>query len=175
VAQQKSRSRKRQRRQTTPRAIASTRRDQRAERRTEAARELRRGNRQLGREGARPQSPFGGLPVSELAILIGFIGLVIGFIEGGGPVVIVSVIVCGLGVLEVTAREHFSGYRSHTILLAAIPALAVETGIAVLFGVPSQRLLLLIPVVPLYALLFWLLRRRFMTARQARVARPPAP
>ena len=36
----------------------------------------------------------------------------------------VGVVVCTLGVLEVTAREHFSGYRSHATLLAAIPAVA---------------------------------------------------
>jgi hypothetical protein len=29
--------------------------------------------------------------------------------------------------------------------------------------------------VPVYAFLFWQLRKRFMVARQARLARPPAP
>ena len=99
----------------------------------------------------------------------------IGFIQGGGPVVIVSVIVCGLGVLEITGREHFSGYRSHTILLAAIPAIAVETAIGLIFGVPQQRALLLVFVAPVFAVLFWFLRRKFVSARQARVARPPTP
>ena len=113
--------------------------------------------------------------MSELAILIGLVGLAVGFIQGGGPVVIVSVIVVGFGVLEVTGREHFAGYRSHTILLSAVPALMVETVVVSIFGVPKQRALLLVPVVPLYAVVFWLLRRKFMTARQARVARPPAP
>jgi Flp pilus assembly protein TadB len=177
VAPQKSKrsSRKRRNRTSVPRAAVSTKRDERAERRADAARELRRGRRQLGREGSRPESPFGGLPVSEIAILIGIVGAVIGFIQGGGPVVIVAIIVCALGVLEICGREHFSGYRSHTILLAAIPSLGAETAIVAIFGAPGHRLLLLVVVVPLYALLFWLLRRRFLTARQARVARPPTP
>ena len=34
-------------------------------------------------------------------------------------------------------------------------------------------ILLLAVVVPVFAFLFWVLRRKFMTARQARVARPP--
>ena len=34
----------------------------------------------------------------------------------------VGALVCGLGVTEVTAREHFSGFRSHSALLAAFPA-----------------------------------------------------
>ncbi len=78
-------------------------------------------------------------------------------------------------MVEVTAREHFSGYRSHAVLLAAIPAIAVEVMIVVLFGEPRQRALLLVAVVPVFGVLFWLLRRRFAVARQARVARPPAP
>ena len=44
----------------------------------------------LGREGERPEGPFGGLPISELAILVGLIASVIGFIQGGGPALIVG-------------------------------------------------------------------------------------
>ena len=39
------------------------------------------------------------------------------------------------------------------------------------FGEPKQRALLLVVVVPVFAVLFWLLRRKFLAARQARVAR----
>jgi hypothetical protein len=137
----------------------------------EAERRRQRGQRQLGREGRRPESPFGGLPVSEVAILLGIIGAVFGFINGGGPALVVGLVVCALGVCEITAREHFSGFRSHTALLAAIPAVALEATLVVIFGEPKQRALLLLVVVPVFALLFWLLRRRFLTARQARVAR----
>jgi hypothetical protein len=157
--------------------VPSSRRDERAQRRTQAARELRRGNRSLGTEGERPEGPFGSLPVSELAILIGFVALIIGFINGGGPVVIVGIAVCGLGVLEFTVREHFAGYRSHATLLAAVPAVALEGIVVALTGVPAQRALLVVFLIPVFAVFFWLLRKRFATARQARVARlarPPA-
>ena len=140
-----------------------------------ADRDRRRGQRRLGREGERPPSPFGGLPISELAILAGFIAAVVGVVQGGEAAVIVGVVVCALGVIEVTVREHFAGYRSHTTLLSAMPAVGVEVGLVTAFGEPRQRALLLLAVVPVYALGFWLLRRRFQTARQARVARPPAP
>ena len=177
MASQKARrsSRKRRRPGAAPRAVPSTRRDQRAERRIAAARELRRGQRQLGKEGERPESPFGGLPISELAILVGFIAIVVGITQGGGPALLVGVIVCALGVMEVTAREHFSGYRSHTALLAGIPAVAVEAAVVAVFGEPKQRALLLAVAVPVFVILFWLLRRKFLAARQARVARPPVP
>ncbi len=134
-------------------------------------RERRRGRRQLGREGERPEGPFGGLPVSEVAILLGIIGAVFGFLNGGGPALVVGLVVCALGVCEITAREHFAGYRSHTALLAGIPAVMIEVGVVAIFGEPKQRGFLLVVVVPVFAILFWLLRRQFMIARQARVAR----
>ncbi|MGZ4175675.1 MAG: hypothetical protein ACXVRP_13225 [Solirubrobacteraceae bacterium] len=171
MAQRKStRSRKRRSRAAAPRAVASTRRELRAERQVQAQREVQRGQRVLGREGERPPSPFGGLPISELAILVGLIASVIGFIQGGGPALVVGLIVTALGVIEVTAREHFSGYRSHAALLAAIPSVALEAGVVLAFK-PSQRALLVLAVVPVFAGLFWWLRRRFLIARQARVAR----
>jgi hypothetical protein len=150
--------------------VTSTRREDRAERQVQTERELKRGERVLGREGERPESPFGGLPISELAILVGLIASVIGFIQGGGPALVVGLIVCALGVIEVTAREHFSGYRSHAALLAAIPSVALEAGVVLAFK-PSQRAVLVLAVVPVFAGLFWWLRRRFLIARQARVAR----
>jgi hypothetical protein len=176
VAQRtKKRARKRRNPGSAPRAVISARRDERAERTTTADRERRRASRQLGREGERPESPFGGLPISELAILAGLIGVVVGLINNGGPALIVGVIVCALGVVEITAREHFSGYRSHTILLAAIPAVGLEAAVVAAFGQPQPRALVLVVVVPVYALLFWLLRRRFLAARQSHVRRPAAP
>ncbi|HEX4011232.1 MAG TPA: hypothetical protein VHX62_14530 [Solirubrobacteraceae bacterium] len=170
-----TKSRKRRNPERPPRAVASTRREVRADRDTTADRGRQRARRQLGREGERPQSPFGGLPISELAILVGLIAAVIGFIEGGGPALVAGLVICALGVIEITAREHFSGYRSHTALLAAVPAVALEAGLVLAFGEPKQRAVLLVVVVPVFGALFWLLRRKFMAARQARVARPPAP
>lgn len=155
--------------------MPSTRREVRAEREQLAERDRRRAGRQLGREGARPPSPFGGLPVSEIGILIGLVTAVIGFITGGRAAVVVGIVICAFGVVEITAREHFSGYRSHTALLAAIPAVGLEAAIVIVFGGPKQRALLLVVVVPVFAVLFWLLRRRFLAARQARVSRPPEP
>lgn len=145
------------------------------DRQTRAEREHKRGQRQLGREGERPESPFAGLPVSELAIFAGLVAAVIGFINGGGPALVVGLIICALGVVEVTAREHFSGYRSHAALLAAIPAVTLEAGLVLAFGDPNQRGLLLVPVVPVFGILFWLLRGRFLIARQRRVARLARP
>jgi len=127
----------------------------------------------MGAYGERPPSPFGGLPISEIAIAIGAVGLIVGIIQGGGAALIAGVAVCTLGVVEITAREHFSGYRSHTILLAALPAVAAEVAFVAIVGEPNPRLLLLLVIVPVFSVTFWFLRKRFLIARQARVARPP--
>ncbi len=124
--------------------------------------------------GERPGGPFGGLPVSELGILIGGVALVVGLLEHRGAAILVGSVVCALAVLEVTAREHFSGFRSHAALLALFPSLGVMFGVAAALGAPGDRVLLLIPAALVFVLCFWALRRRFQIARHARLARPPA-
>jgi hypothetical protein len=167
--------RKRRKPATQPRAVASDRRERHAERQASAARaQSSTRPRQLGTVGERPAGPFGGLPVSEIAIFAGIVGVIVGLV-GGGPVpLIVGIIVCALGVLELTAREHFSGFRSHSTLLAALPAVAVEVGLGMASGRTRNPLLLLI-AVPVFGVCFMFLRRRFQAARQARLARPPTP
>ncbi|HEY2769412.1 MAG TPA: hypothetical protein VGI87_02545 [Solirubrobacteraceae bacterium] len=178
MATQKSKRRSRKRRTSgsAPRAVPSTRRDERAERQASATQTDRRAQRQLGTEGERPPSPFGGLPVSEILIFAGLVAIVVWLFAGGLATLVVGITVCALGVLEVTAREHLTGYRSHTTLLAAIPAVALGIGVVSLVGTNrNERAPVLLAVaVPVFAFLFWLLRKRFQIARQARVARPPA-
>ncbi len=170
------RSRKRHAAGKAPRAVRSQRRDRaaqvaRSEERTVRAQRQARADPTYGE---RPASPFGGLPVSEVAIAAGAIALIVGWLQHSGFTLVVGVVVCALGVVEVTAREHFSGYRSHSTLLAGIVAVAVETALGVLVA-PHNRLLLLIVVVPVFAATFKVLRDRFTIARQARVrAIPPA-
>lgn len=176
MAGQKSRGRSRKRRNATaaPRAVSS---QQRAERTTRAVTDQRRARRQTGTEGERPPSPFGGLPVSEIMIFAGLVALAVWLFVGGAvATLIVGLVVCGLGVIEVTAREHLSGYRSHATLLAGMPAVAIGIGVVSAIGTQRDRAPLLIVVAcPIFGVLFWLLRKRFQTARQARIARPPTP
>ena len=126
----------------------------------------------MGAYGERPPSPFGGIPVAEISILIGVVVLVIGLFNHATVALIGGVVICLFGVVEVTTRAHFSGYRSHTVLLAAIPAVAVEFVVALTVGTPAVRALLLIPVGAVFAICAYFLRKRFLIARQARIARP---
>jgi uncharacterized integral membrane protein len=56
--------------------------------------------------------------LAELTILAGIVMLAVGLIGKHPTVVGVGVVLASLGGLEVSAREHFAGYRSHTTLLA---------------------------------------------------------
>ena len=76
-----------------------------------------------------PPAPWGSFPLVEIAVLVGLVMLVLGFffVDGSrGPILIATGLALGsIGGLELTIREHFSGYRSHTLLLAGVPALVV--------------------------------------------------
>lgn len=130
----------------------------------------------LGTVGERPPSPFGGIPVSELAIFAGLIAFVVGAIQylghdGVQPALYIGAAVIALGVIEFTAREHFSGFRSHTTLLAGIPAVAVGIAVIAVVGSRTTREFLVFVVLVVFVGLFYVLRRTFMAARQRRVAR----
>ncbi|HEX2097176.1 MAG TPA: hypothetical protein VHF50_07400 [Solirubrobacterales bacterium] len=81
----------------------------------------------------RPPAPWGTFPLAELTILAGIVVLGIGF-AGQSPVAIaVGAVLGALGGLEVSVREHFAGYRSHTTLLAGV-AFVLVTGVLFYFA-----------------------------------------
>ena len=177
MAAQNSKGGSRKRGRTTaPRAVPSQRRELRSERRQAVERRLQARDRTLGTVGDPPPNPFGGVPVSELLILAGIVAVVFWlFVGGGTPALVAGIVVLLLGVLEFTTREHFSGYRSHTVLLSAIPAVLVAVLAVTLSGEHSGDAPLLATAIPVFLLMFFPLRKRFRTARHARVARLPEP
>lgn len=92
----------------------------------------------------------------------GIVMLAIG-IFGSNPTAIgVGVVLAGLGGLEVAAREHFAGYRSHTTLLAGTVFVLVTGG---LFYLGSQVLAVCLAVgAGAFIAAFIALRRAFQRA-----------
>jgi hypothetical protein len=67
-------------------------------------------------------------------VLAGIVALLVG-VFGSNPTAIgLGVVLAGLGGLEVAAREHFAGYRSHTTLLAGTAFVLVTGGLYYLGG-----------------------------------------
>src|SRR6185436_14811375 len=79
--------------------------------------------------GEPPPAPWGSFPLVELCVLAAIVMLVLGFfVVGGsrGAILIAAGLALGsIGGLELSIREHFAGYRSHTAVLAGVPALIV--------------------------------------------------
>ncbi len=121
--------------------------------------------------GERPRAPWHPLPLSELLILIGAIGTVVGLLRGesGLVLMIAGIGAVLLGTVEVTLREHLSGYRSQTLILTLLPAVVLYTGIVlILRPPPAAGLGLLLLDGALAVLLFKRLRARFLRARRER-------
>jgi hypothetical protein len=129
-----------------------------------------------GSFGERPQPPWHPWPLSEILIFVGAIGTLVGFArkESGHAVLIAGLAAVMIGTLDFTIREHLSGYRSHTAMLASVPT-AIFHGAAALglFAAGAPRVTwVLVPVaidVPLFWFLFRALRVRFQDARRERI------
>jgi hypothetical protein len=126
--------------------------------------------------GERPPAPWHPFPLSELLILVGVIGAVIAFSRGAerGTALLIASIACViLGTVEVTLREHLSGYRSHATLLSVLPPLALHSAVVLVTQsqtqVPRWLNVALLPIDgALFAVLFKVLRARFVDARRER-------
>jgi hypothetical protein len=87
----------------------------------------------------RPLTPWHPFPLVELAIFVGLVCIVVGFLTRDGTrgrvLLALGMTLASLGGLDTAVREHFAGYRRHTLVLAAFPAVAT-TVILALAGVP---------------------------------------
>ena len=72
-------------------------------------------------------------------MLIGLVLLVWGLIrrddDGGRVLLVCGMVLASLGGLETALREHFGGYASHALLLAALPAVLIA-GVLFFAGAP---------------------------------------
>jgi len=78
-------------------------------------------------EDTRPPAPWGSFPLVEICVLVGIVLVVVGLIMGtdrGALAIGVGIGLAALGGLELSIREHFAGFRSHSSLLAGVPAIA---------------------------------------------------
>lgn len=114
------------------------------------------------RADERPPAPWGSFPLAELTILAGIVALAVGLIGGDPVAIVLGVVLGGLGGLEVSVREHFAGYRSHTTLLAGM-AFVLTTGLLIYFSPLAPTICLGLGAAA-FVLAFVLLRRAFQRA-----------
>jgi hypothetical protein len=167
---------------TAPRAAATKRaREQRGARGAPAKARAPRRSPAAPTYGERPPAPWHPLPLSEVLILVGAIGAAIGLHKlagkepaAGKPALLAGIGAVAIGTIEVTLREHRSGYRSHTVMLALAVVLVFDSALVLALSALTTlpRLFdvgLFAIDIALFAFLFKLLRARFLDARHARV------
>lgn len=126
--------------------------------------------------GERPNAPWHPLPLSEILILAGAVAFVLAVSRlhkgptSAGPLLLAGIVAVSLGTLEVTWREHSSGFRSHTLLLALLPVIVLHSAVVLgwaSLAKPSQvvNVGMFAVDIALFVLLFRLLRVRFLDAR----------
>jgi hypothetical protein len=94
--------------------------------------------RRVSARDERPPAPWGTFPLVELVVLVGIVMLIAGFVlqgRRGTAMIFIGIVLASLGGLELAIREHWAGYRSHTLLLSSAAGVAVLAALALL--VPS--------------------------------------
>ena len=109
-----------------------------------------------------PKAPWSPFPLVEICVLIALVLIVLGFLSDGDRRT--AMLACGIALaslagLELAIREHFTGYRSHTALLAGAAAVVVVVPLFFLTALPQIALLAVGVLV--YTLAFFGLRRAF--------------
>jgi hypothetical protein len=110
----------------------------------------------------RPPAPWGSFPLTQLSVLAGLVLMVIGFISGGLTPLVVGLLLGSAAGLELSIREHFAGYRSHTTLLSGV-IFMVAAGVTY-FLVGWVLWVCLAIAATLFGVSFGLMRRAFQTA-----------
>jgi hypothetical protein len=110
----------------------------------------------------RPEAPWHPFPLVELCVLVGLVLIVLGFFDlasdRGRLMLLFGMVLASLAGLDTAGREHFAGFRSHSTVLAGLPAVAVA-GAGFFSGAPWV-VVLVAPMLTFVAA-FVLLRNAF--------------
>jgi hypothetical protein len=115
-----------------------------------------------GPADGRPPAPWGSFPLTQLAVLAGLILIGIGLFSGDPALLLGGLLLGSVGGLELSLREHFAGFRSHTTLLAGVGAVAVALVSWFAVGIPFAVSVGV--AAASFVVLFYLLRRAFVRA-----------
>lgn len=94
----------------------------------------------------RPPPPWAPFPLTELLILVGIALMVWGFLAGAGEEgnarIAAGLAIASIAGLELAVREHVTGFRSHSTLLAGAVAILAIVGLGLGAGVEILGVLL---------------------------------
>ncbi len=123
----------------------------------------------------RPDPIWAPFPLTEIGMGVGIVIFGVGYLSSNTWLVSVGALVLGVVVGELCLREHFGGFRSHALLLAA---LVVVTAHSLAFAISDafRSPITLAVDLAVGGALAWWLRGRFRAARErATATRSTAP
>ena len=108
----------------------------------------------------RPPPLWGSFPLTELVTFVGIGLMVWGFLSGPGDEgrarIAGGLAIASLGGLELAIREHVTGFRSHTTMLAAATGILVIVALGLGAGVGILPVLLAAGLAAFGASFYWL-------------------
>jgi hypothetical protein len=153
----------------TARAERAERAERRASARTAVAGTAKTPNRPSRlqeRDGiARPDAIWAPVPLTEIGIAAGIVVLVVGFATANAARLAIGVVMLTVVVCELCLREHFAGFRSHSLLLGLLPVTTVHMLIVLLVTTDWRGPLVLLVDLTAAGGLAWWLQRRFRVAQ----------
>jgi hypothetical protein len=112
----------------------------------------------------RPPALWAPFPLTELLVLAGIVLMVWGFLSDGGREangkLAAGLAIASIAGLELAIREHVTGFRSHTTMLAGAIAIATIVVLGLVAGVNILGVLLISAIVA-FAASFYGLRELF--------------
>ena len=167
----KARAKKKQRRRARAERPAAAAPAAVPEQRAERARERaeRRPSRLDVRDGIpRPDAIWAPFPLTEIGMAVGLALFLIGFSSGGRHgawLLAIGVVVLSVVVAELCLREHFAGFRSHSLLLGLLPVTALHMLVVLAITSDWRGPVVLVVDLALAGGLAWWLRGRFAAAQ----------
>ena len=116
----------------------------------------------------RPDAIWAPFPLTEIGMAVGIVLFGIGFWSGGPKgawLLSIAVVLLTIVVGELCLREHFGGFRSHSILLGLLPVTGLHMLIVLLITSDWRGPLVLVVDLALAGATAWWLRGRFAAAQ----------
>ncbi|HEX6459601.1 MAG TPA: hypothetical protein VF032_11840 [Thermoleophilaceae bacterium] len=154
------RSRKRPPRDASASERRATTRAERDEARRKRAQQAARTR---ASDDPRLPAPWGPFPLTELVVLLALGLLVAAFVvrgERGRTMLAAGLLLGSLAGLEVSIREHFAGYRSHTTIFAAVAGVLTIVVITLIVH-PIKLWIVGLIALAVAGLVFYLAREAF--------------